>query len=449
MQIDMNLDGNMAHQFDREIDREFDRQHIWHPYTNINAPLPVYAVQAARGCELILADDRRLIDGTSSWWSAVHGYHHPILNAAVTAQLQQMSHVMFGGITHQPAIKLAQQLLSMLPSALDRVFFADSGSIAVEVAIKMALQYQMGCGQPQRHKILALQKGYHGDTFAAMAVCDPFDGMHEQFRPHITQHFFAKAPQSRFDGPWLEADELLLRATFAEHHAQLAAMIIEPILQGAGGMRLYHPNYVKLCRELCDHYGVLLICDEIATGFGRTGRLFAIEHADVVPDIICLGKALSGGYMSLAATICQAFVAQGISAQGALMHGPTFMANPLACAVAFASCQLIAQGQWQSQVASIEAQLKAALLPLQQLEHVVDVRVLGAVGIIEFPQVLDVAACQARAVAMGAWLRPFGRLLYVMPPFIIDTAQLRLLTDAMQAIAEQPSFSGAAALPGA
>ncbi len=342
------------------IDLQFDHDHIWHPYTSLKNPLPVYPVVSAEGCQLHLENGQILIDGTASWWSAVHGYNHPVLNQAVTAQLSKMSHVMFGGITHQPAVALAKQLCQMLPTGLDKVFFADSGSIAVEVALKMALQYRLSQGQTTKHRILSLQKAYHGDTFAAMSVCDPHDGMHQIFSSQLIAQLFAPAPESRFDGVWHESDALKLREIFVQHHQQIAAMIVEPILQGAGGMRMYHPNYLRLCRELCDEFDVLLIADEIATGFGRTGQLFACAHANIVPDIICLGKALSGGYITLAATVCSNKVAEGI-AQGnapALMHGPTFMANPLACAVALASTQLINEGHWQSQVGAIEKQLK-------------------------------------------------------------------------------------------
>lgn len=433
------------------IDLAFDRAHLWHPYTSMAAPLPVYPVKSATGVVLTLEGGRQLIDGTSSWWAAVHGYNHPALNAAISAQLAQVSHVMFGGITHQPAVELGKLLLSMLPPALCRIFYADSGSIAVEVALKMALQYQLAGGHHSKTKILSLRKAYHGDTFAAMSVCDPIDGMHQLFAGQLPAQYFASAPSRGFYDCWQASDGDEWRELFARHHHELAAFIIEPVLQGAGGMRLYHPEYLRLARELCDQYGVLLIFDEIATGFGRTGKLFALEHANVEPDIITLGKALSGGYLSLGATVCTDKVAAGISSgnPGALMHGPTFMANPLACAVACASLTLIAANEWQAQVQHIEQQLQEYLLPLQTHAQVADVRVLGAVGIVEMTTNVDVAKAQALMVELGVWVRPFGRLIYLMPPFIIDSAALRKLTDAVHFIVQQDILLDAPALPGA
>ncbi|WP_337840152.1 adenosylmethionine--8-amino-7-oxononanoate transaminase [Rheinheimera sp.] len=430
---------------------EFDREHLWHPYTSLASPLPVYPVAKASGVRIQLEDGRSLIDGTSSWWAAVHGYNHPTLNAALTAQASQFSHVMFGGFTHQSAVQLGRLLLSMVPQGLTKIFYADSGSIAVEVALKMALQFWLGQGQPEKTRILALRKAYHGDTFAAMSVCDPVDGMHSLFQGQLAKQLFAPAPQSRFDGPFLEQDAAALRQLFAAHHQELAAFILEPVLQGAGGMRFYHPDYLRLARQLCDQYQVLLIADEIATGFGRTGRLFACHHANISPDILCLGKALSGGYLSLAATLCNDKVAQGIShgEVPALMHGPTYMANALACAVACASVSLIQQGQWQAQVQAIENQLKSGLAPCTSYPGVREVRVLGAIGVVEMLHPLDVALVQKRCVALGVWVRPFGNLLYLMPPFVIQPDELAILTDAVCQLSKAPDWSQSVVLPGA
>lgn len=419
------------------IDLDFDRQHIWHPYTSMLTPLPVYPIVRADGCELELEDGRKLIDGTASWWSAVHGYNHPRLNQAISSQLSQMAHVMFGGITHQPAVALCQQLLKMVPANLNKVFLADSGSIAVEVALKMALQYWQGVGQTQKNRLVSLRKGYHGDTFAAMAVCDPHDSMHSMFSKLLPQHDFLPAPQSAFAGPFDDNDLTPLRDLLRQSANDIAAIILEPIVQGYGGMRFYHPDYLRGVRELCDHYQVLLIADEIATGFGRSGKLFACEHAAINPDILCLGKALSGGYLTLAATLCSDEIARGISlsAAGGLMHGPTFMANPLACAVALESIRIIAEGHWQQQVAAIEQQLSAELAPCAKLAAVKQVRVLGAIGVLEMRQKVDVAKLQAGFVERGVWIRPFNNLIYIMPPFTISSAQLSRLCWSMYEVA--------------
>lgn len=425
-----------------EIDFAFDKAHIWHPYTSMNSPLPTYGVIAASGCQLTLNDGRKLIDGTSSWWACVHGYSHPHILAAMSAQMQQVSHVMFGGITHQPAIELSKRLVAMTCDSLTKVFLADSGSIAVEVALKMALQYWQGRNKPEKQRILTVKHGYHGDTFAAMSVCDPLDGMHKMFDQSVIPQLFADAPKSPFSAP-LKPDDLdSMTRILTSQHQNIAAIIIEPIMQGAGGMRFYSADYLVKLKTLCLEYNVLLILDEIATGFGRTGKLFAYEHANIEPDILCVGKALTGGHISLAATLCSDAIAQGISDSPArvFMHGPTFMANPLACSAACASLDLINQGHWQQQVRSIEQHLSATLFSAQNFAAVKDVRVLGAVGVIEMKQNVNVAALQEQFVDLGVWIRPFGSLIYIMPPFIISPEELTQLTDAMLSVASRIKF---------
>jgi len=416
----------------------FEQAHVWHPYASMQQPMPTYAVKSADGVRLEFEDGRRVIDGMASWWCAIHGYNVPQLNAAVERQLGKMTHVMFGGLTHAPAALLAERLLSIAPAGMQHVFFADSGSVSVEVAIKMALQYWQAQGHRGKSKLLTIRHGYHGDTFGAMGVCDPVSGMHHLFADMLPAHYFADAPTAASDDAWDDKQITSFRTLIEAHHEDIAAVILEPIVQGAGGMRFYAPEFLRQVRHLCDACDVLLIVDEIATGFGRTGTLFASEQAEITPDIMCVGKALTGGYMTLAAVLCTSRVCAGIHAdgKGVLMHGPTFMANPLACAVALASIDLLLAGPWQQRVAAIEVQLREELAPCRDSDRVLDVRVKGAIGVIEMQEPIDVVRVQEALIARGVWLRPFGRLLYTMPPFVIPGEDLQQVTAAMCSVAQ-------------
>ncbi len=412
---------------------EFDKNHLWHPYTSMTNPLPTYPVESAHGVRLKLADGRELIDGMSSWWAAIHGYNHPVLNSAIEKQLKSMSHVMFGGLTHLPAVTLAEKLVKLTAEPLQHVFLADSGSVAVEVAIKMAIQYWYAQGKTNKQKLLTVRHGYHGDTLGGMSVCDPVNGMHAMFQGVLPEQYFAPEPTCSDDG---SSNIHCLETLLVKNQSKIAAIIIEPLVQGAGGMRFYCPEYLRQLRQLCDEHDVLLILDEIATGFGRTGSLFAYEQADIVPDILCLGKALTGGYMTLAATMTSAKVVQGISADGmgVLMHGPTFMANPLACEVANASIDLLLSTPWEKSIQRIENQLQDELLACQELSIVEEVRVKGAIGVVELKEPVDMKTMQADFVKEGVWIRPFNKLVYIMPPYIIKKDELAILTKAIYKI---------------
>ncbi|HHX8525817.1 adenosylmethionine--8-amino-7-oxononanoate transaminase [Vibrio diabolicus] len=416
------------------MDLAFDRQHIWHPYTSTLTPLTCYPVASANGVHIKLEDGTELVDGMSSWWSTIHGYNHPHLNQAAHQQIDQVSHVMFGGITHQPAISLCKKLLSLAPSNLEHVFLADSGSVAVEVSLKMALQYWHAKGE-RRPKFLTLRHGYHGDTFAAMSVTDPDNSMHSLYKGFLPEHIFAESPTCGYWDEWKPEDLTDFEHKIETHHKELAAVILEPIVQGAGGMRIYHPEFLKGVRRLCDKYGLLLIADEIATGFGRTGKLFACEHADIQPDILCVGKALTGGYMTLSATLASKHVADTVCGgdAGCFMHGPTFMGNPLACAVATASLELIEQGDWKQQTQQIETLFSELLPKLEEYELVKNTRWLGAIGVVETRRPVNMETIQALFVEHGVWIRPFGKLIYMMPPFISKPEDIEKLVNAIDA----------------
>lgn len=414
---------------------ERDRRHVWHPYAPPRAS-PLFAVESASGVRLKLEDGRELIDGMSSWWACLHGYGHPHIVERVKAQLDRMPHVMFGGLTHEPAVSLCERLAEMTPSGLERVFLCDSGSVAVEVAIKLALQYWLAQGRPEKRRLLTVRGGYHGDTFATMAVCDPVNGMHDFFRSALPEHLFADRPDCRFEEPFLERHIEGLARLLDERVDETAAVILEPIVQGAGGMWFYSPGYLRRLRELCDAHAVPLVFDEIATGFGRSGALFGADHAGVAPDLMCVGKALTGGTLTLAATLASDRIAETIGSAdpGALMHGPTFMGNPLACAAAHASLDLLESEPWKPRVAAIEAQLREELAPCAALPGVADVRVLGAIGVVELDEPVDMEVVQPAFVEQGVWIRPFGRLVYTMPPYVCRPDDVRAITRAIHTV---------------
>lgn len=417
---------------------DLDKQLLWHPYTSMSQPTPHYLVEKADGCQITLTDGRTLVDGMSSWWSVIHGYNHPTINAAIEKQITQFSHVMFGGFTHKPAIELAEKLIDITHSDLQRVFFSDSGSVSVEVALKMAIQYWNTQGKAEKQFFITPKSGYHGDTFAAMSVCDPENGMHNLFSDALTQQFFVSPPPTGFDEP-LKTDYLdEIRRSFQQNHQRIAGFIIEPVVQNAGGMRFYNPAYLNRIRELCDEFGILLIFDEIATGFGRTGKLFATDHTDICPDIMCVGKALTGGYMTLAATLTNDRVALGISHEGGVfMHGPTFMGNPLACSAANASLTLLSQYEIPKKISQLENWMKETLAQCEALEQVQDVRCLGGIGVVELKNAVNLHQIQPKFVELGVWVRPFGKLIYLMPPYVISKDQIQKLGNAIYKVASK------------
>ena len=435
---DSRYDANM----NTEDIQKADQEHVWHPYSSMNSGSSVYPVKSAKGVRLTLTDGRELIDGMSSWWCVIHGYNHPVINEALEQQIHKMSHVMFGGLTHEPAVELTKQLVDITPEPLQKVFFSDSGSVSVEVALKMAIQYWHAKGQSQRQRFISLRSGYHGDTIGAMSVSDPETGMHSIFQKVLPKNHFAKQPRCRFGQPCAENDIESLEQTLKEHAEKTAAVIMEPIVQGAGGMWFYSADYLKKARELCDHYDVLLILDEIATGFGRTGKLFACEHAKISPDIMCVGKALTGGYLTLAATLTTTELSDTISQSdpGVFMHGPTFMANPLACTAASASIRLLLESPWQKNIQHIEENLRKGLAPCQDFDFVEDVRVLGAIGVVELQQSVDMKSITEDFVDAGVWVRPFGKLVYLMPPFIINNEDLKKLTNTVVDVVRKHTF---------